>query len=70
MFPNFPVGILLGGEKTTGWKLYVQTHFQIIDPYYPRLSSNDDNPKIINDHQKFPTRYKFCGKGVGLASFM
>ena len=28
--------------------------FQITDPYDPSLSSNDNNPKIINNTSKIP----------------
>lgn len=72
MLPNFPGGILLGGEKTTGWKPYVQTviYFQIIDPYDPRPSSNDNNPKIINDTSKIPYLLKVLRQGRGPYCFV
>lgn len=34
-------------RKMRSWQLMLV--FQITDPYDPRLSSDDDNPKIIND---------------------
>ena len=68
MLPNLPGGVLLGGEKNTGCSIcHLFSNYGQDDP---RLSANDNNPKIINDTSKIPYLLKVLWQGCGAYCFL